>query len=170
MRAEADALTKGPQALTPVGEHRENGMRTRPWELCLVLLAVCLPSGAQTIYTCKPATGALRYQSAPCTGDARSQGTREYTPIVNDPAAAARLREIEAQMAQRRAAAAYGGASVSRRRRVAASRGDPRTRQRFACETAKQSRQATLDRVGLKRTLALLRGLDARVAQACLGI
>lgn len=95
--------------------------------LVMVLAAVALPVGAQTVQKCIDASGLERWKRANDARNAASRSAFQSTP----PRASA---------------------SESRHSR---------------CEAAKQHRDAQLERLGLRRTHADLRRLDAPVHEAC---
>ncbi len=132
--------------------------------LCVVMLWIAglVGAHAQTIYKCRAAGGALRYQSAPCAADAKTESTRDYAPIVDSPQAARHAQDAERSTQSSRTTPGY------RTNYPAASAADDRRAQRRrACVAARDDRETTLERVGMRRTGTLVRQLNERVARAC---
>jgi hypothetical protein len=136
----------------------------RPWMALAAagLLAVGEPTGAmaQTIHRCVDARGHVSLQSQPCGPGQSESRAVHYEPIVDSPAAAARLRRIEQDMEARRRAASMSGSSNW-------SAGGTTATSDNGCETAKRHRAAILEQVGLRRTYDLLQKLDETVREAC---
>jgi hypothetical protein len=131
--------------------------------------ALALWSGlaaAQDIHACRDARGQVSYQTGPCGPGTRLEQTRTYQPIRDDPAAAARVRQAEAEMNSRaRQRRSPGNGHVV----IASTQPDARAAQRAECAAARSRRESVLASVGLKRTYALLQQLDDAVRTACKG-
>ena len=118
---------------------------------------------AETLYHCRDRHGVSVYQDAPCAGDLRAIDSRSFARAAVDPALAAQT-EAARQSLERRAIESLRAARLSgvRQRRLAHAADDP-------CKAAKGRRDATLKRVGLKRTYDQLSQLDGDVWDACKG-
>lgn len=115
-----------------------------------------------TIYRCIDRHGGVSYQDTGCSPEQRIAEVRRFTVQGIDPALAARSRAITEEMDRR---------NRGDGRRIAVARGGARKpAPPSACETAKRSRKATLDRVGFKRDFALLSRLDNEVWDVCKGL
>lgn len=138
---------------------------------CLALLLAAVMGAptasdveAPTVRKCVDALGHVTFTSAACGSGQRLEGRYDATPDAPAPAAAG-TRSSEGA-APRRAAAP---------RTVPEPRGASRPRTRGSagpsparrCQAAKERREATLRRVGLKRSFDLLRRLDDEVWAAC---
>lgn len=141
---------------------------------CVLALQFASAADAQTLYKCISRAG-VSYQQTPCPPAARTARAIETTP--EPPPTAAELAARDKKARQDRAESTYlahmaatdriaaidrGSASRSMRRRASS-----RSRSETACQTAKAKREHTLQRVGLDRTIDLLRRLDGDVAEAC---
>lgn len=129
----------------------------------------CLPDAqAQTIHRCLDANGRVTLQTAACAAGERLLSSRNYLPPADDPEAARRLRRIEAEMGRRHARAAAVQLRQGARRRNArkVSRVAPASAAE-RCQDARRRRERAFARVGLDRTFALSRRMDAEVAAAC---
>ena len=134
----------------------------------LILLAYiaifALPTAqatVQEIHTCIDAKGIKSYQNAPCDPGQRTASVRSYAAKPDDPALAARSAAIQQEMDRRNRPS--GKASVVRTANRRPSGPTP-------CQAAKAKREATLKRVGLKRTYDLLSRLDSEVWELCKGL
>lgn len=127
----------------------------RRWGLVLALWSTY--ATAQGVHKCVTPTGLVSYQSEPCTGNTREAANWEAPP---DPPPSVRppvsSSTPEGGRSREHRSAGSGRAHVVRNA--------PRP---SACEMAKADRDATLERVGLKRTFDLLSRLDEQVRKAC---
>ncbi len=133
----------------------------------LILLAYivifALPTAqaaAQEIHTCINAKGIKSYQNVPCEPGQRTASVRSYEAKPDDPAVTARSVAIQQEMDRRNRPS--GKPTVVRtapRRPVGPT----------PCQAAKAKREATLKRVGLKRTFDLMSRLDSEVWDVCKG-
>lgn len=149
--------------------------RRRPGRHGLILALASLASvivgsppvvQAQTIHRCLGADGQVALQTMACAAGQRLLSSRDYPPPADDPEAARRLRRIEAEMDRRHARAAVQSRRVARRNVRRDSRAAPvSTAER--CRDAHRRRERAFARVGLNRTFALSRRMDAEVAAAC---
>jgi hypothetical protein len=133
----------------------------------MTLLSAVDLAHSQTIYTCRDVNGRTSYQTDPCAPGAKATAVKSYAPIHDDPHAAARLRQTEAIMNSRAIKPSYVNYGQINN---AVTQPDSRAVQRAKCNAAKLNRDATLERVGLRRTHTLLRQLDADVNLACKGV
>lgn len=151
--------------------------RRRPGRHGLILALASLASvivgsppvvQAQTIHRCLGADGQVALQTMACAAGQRLLSSRDYPPPADDPEAARRLRRIEAEMGRRHARAAAvqlrQGARCRNARKV--SRVAPASAAE-RCQDARRRRERAFARVGLNRTFALSRRMDAEVAAAC---
>lgn len=112
---------------------------------------------AQSVHKCVAPTGAVSYQSGACTGNSREAANWEAPsdpPPSGPPHPSSSKPEGERSLEPRSA----------RADRTHLVRDAPKP---SACEIAKADRDATLERVGLKRTFDLLSRLDEQVRKAC---
>lgn len=114
------------------------------------------------IYRCADAKGMSAYQNMPCDPKQRTLSVRAYDAKPEDPALTARTTAIQQEMDRRN--------RPSGRTSVASASPARRTTGPTPCQTAKAKRDATLKRVGLKRTYDLLSRLDSEVWEACKGL
>ena len=132
----------------------------------LALIAACLlpaaHAAAQEIHVCIDAKGAKSYQNAPCASSQRTAAVRSYEAKPEDPAIAARSHAIQQEMDRRNRSS--GKATVVRSGSARRAAGPT------PCQAAKAKREATLKRVGLKRTYDLLSQLDSEVWDVCKGL
>ncbi len=133
--------------------------------LPLALIAACLihvgQAGAQDIHICIDGRGVKSYQNAPCATGQRTAGVRSYAAQPDDPALTARSIAIQQEMDRRN--------RPSGRATVVRSSSPRRAAGPTPCQAAKAKREATLKRVGLKRTFDLLSQLDSEVWEVCKG-
>lgn len=125
---------------------------------CAITLAFYIPpraAQAESLYRCVARTGAVSYQTQPCSSDQRLDRIVDYQPVAATIA--------EAAPVQPRAEAR------PRRRTTARAVRSPRHRASAAqrCQAAKAKREATLRRLGLRRTYDQLSQIDADVRGAC---
>lgn len=129
-----------------------------------VLVFTCAPVSAQTIYKCTGADGVPAYQSSPC-GNGLGMQT-QWQPLAEPGEADAKARaELEARIERDRQSVRAHNAK--RHKASGASGSRVRARNATACDAARARREATLQRVGLKRNFELLRKLDDAVFNAC---
>ncbi len=137
--------------------------------LPLALIAILLlhvgqaaaQTGAQDLHICVDAKGMKSYQNAPCAAGQRTAGVRGYAMQPEDPSLTARSLAIQQEMDRRNRSSGRATAvhSSSPRRPAGPT----------PCQAAKAKREATLKRVGLKRTFDLLSQLDSEVWEVCKG-
>lgn len=124
--------------------------------LLALLLSLGGTSHAQVLNRCMAGSGAVSWQSTSCDRGSRQVRSIAYTPDVPTAALTTTPRSVKADR--------KSGSSRRSSYRVSArqvqSRRDP-------CTKAKDHREATLERVGLKRTYDLLSRLDADVRRVC---
>lgn len=129
----------------------------------IFIVSILLPAAqaaAQDIHTCIDAKGIRSYQNLPCDPGQRTASVRSYEARPEDPALAARSAAIQQEMDRRNRPS--GKATVVRTANRRPSGPTP-------CQAAKAKREATLKRVGLKRTFDLLSRLDSEVWDVCKG-
>lgn len=124
-----------------------------------LIAAVFLFAGnaqGQMLHKCVSGSGAVSWQSAQC-----AQGTHQIRSIVYTPETPAL---VPASVHVRGNAATTPRAAKRSRNRLSTSthRAKP-----DACERARERRESTLERVGLKRNFDLLSKLDADVRAVC---
>ena len=130
-----------------------------------MVLATVTPTSAQTVQKCVGRDGHITITSGACPDGQRQAASYDATPEVMTPERAAELerrrQQDDANSRYLQSLAPRAGGSVPGYR---TTRG---TGNRHGCDTAKARRDATLRRVGLKRTHDLLRRLDDQVYEAC---
>lgn len=141
---------------------------------CAVALQLASAADAQTLYKCI-VRASVSYQQTPCPTAARTVRTIETTPEPRPTAA--ELATWDRKARQDRAESTFLAHMAGTDRLAASSQGSSSGRSRrqgsnhgqidSACQGAKSKREHTLQRVGLDRTVALLRQLDEDVAEAC---
>jgi hypothetical protein len=129
----------------------------------IALLILTPAAGAQTIYTCRPATGPVSYQTQPCTASQTQLKTKLYPYIRDLPAPPAETR------ARPRAYQSPTG-DASPAPAMAAQRPSDRTLQRQECSSTKDARARAFEAAGLNRTFDLSRQWDDAVYHACKGL
>lgn len=109
---------------------------------------------AEELYRCISPSGAVSWQSVPCARGARQTRTIAFTPeqVVEVPVSVYRQTKNPPKLRSK------SGYRISTRVR----RPKP-----DACRRARERRESTLERVGLKRTYDLLSKLDADVRRVC---
>ena len=132
-----------------------------PFPLLVWMIVQCPAGAAQTIHTCIDPQGARSVQNIPCGHGSRTVRRREFATPVDSAEATRRRHEVEQWRADQR-----------EREARAVRRAYPSYRPRRApgpspCEAARAQREATLERVGLRRNFDLLRRLDDMVWKAC---
>jgi hypothetical protein len=114
------------------------------------------PMPVPMVYRCVDASGGVSLQSQPC-----GPGQRTTRAVPAPP---------EREPIRPRTVARSAPSSSHVYNTFHVPQADPRAAQWMACAAARQNRDATLARVGLKRTYDLLQQLDAAVNQACKGL
>lgn len=151
-----------------------HGVGTRWLGLALLAsfgAAIGFAAAAQTVRKCLGSDGQLTFTSGACPQGQREAAAYDATPEVLDQERAdalARRHQQEEADSRYLDSLARGssrrGASRSEQARDAG--GGPHGK-RDRCDAARADREATLRRVGLKRSYGLLRRLDDRVYDAC---
>lgn len=132
-----------------------------------ILLLIAFPARAQQVHKCASGDGQVSYQSAPCEAGQRTlqQWQAPPEPVATPPL---RLRLTAPVASSRKASAGPRAGAKPRTRAVPGSViAAENNGGSAACMAAKRKRQDTLERVGLKRTYALLQRLDNAVWRAC---
>ena len=131
--------------------------------LAMWLLAAAAPARAQTVQKCIAADGHVSFTSGACGAGERLDATYAAVPerVTAGPAAAATARRAAEPGARRRGQQARPPARAPR------SQARPTRAAPDRCQAARDRRERTLARVGLKRTFDLLRKLDDEVWAAC---
>ncbi|WP_028839671.1 DUF4124 domain-containing protein [Thermomonas fusca] len=127
--------------------------------LLIGLLCVLLPHAqAESLYRCVGRDGAVSYQSQPCAARQRLDRVVEYQPepvtVRSGPAPAVSRRQ------PRRYSNGSGGNRIVRASSATASQ---------RCRIGKAKREASLQRLGLKRSYDQLSALDTQVRAVCGG-
>lgn len=127
---------------------------------------VAAPVGAQTVQKCVDADGHVTLTSGSCGAGQRLAARYDAVP---EPAATASVAQADGG---RRAAALPGTAGHAKAGASRAARGGRASASRTRpgpdrCQAARDKRERTLQRVGLKRDFDLLRKLDDDVWNAC---
>lgn len=127
---------------------------------CLLVLLLLLAGNtqAQILYRCVSGSGAVSWQSAVCGQGMRMMKSVEYTPDAPSAVSVPGRVKTVATRSKTRAPAGY---------RVSARTSRATRRKPDACASASDRREATLERVGLKRNYDLLSKLDADVRRVC---
>jgi len=141
---------------------------------CAVALLLASGADAKTLYKCVSRNG-VSYQQTPCPAAARTVRTIETTPEPSPTPA--ELAALDRKARQDRAESAFLSHLAGTDRLATVQRGyapknlrrraDNQSRNESACQSAKATRERTLRRVGLDRTIDLLRRLDDHAEQAC---
>ena len=150
-------------------EHRAPGAGAPIVAGCVLLswlLAAALPVAAQTVQKCIAANGHVTLTSEACGAGERLAGSYDAAPepVTAGTAAAAGTRGGS------RAPARASRTGMATRGTSARVRTATTTRARVQadrCQAARDRRERTLARVGLKRSFDLLRKLDDEVWAAC---
>lgn len=135
-----------------------------------IAVLLSAPAHSQVVYKCVGPKGQVAYQSTPCSANERVQNVYDATPETYSP-----QREAERQRLRRsidegaRRLSTMAGTDRAPVYRPAWSPGPDPNDKRARCVAAKAHREATLERVGLRRTFDLLRQLDGMVWDACHG-
>ncbi|WP_026802485.1 hypothetical protein [Arenimonas oryziterrae] len=119
------------------------------------------------LHKCIAPDGTVSFQDRPCATQSRTAWSRavlpeHVTPDTRRPTGERRQRDPGARIIGRMAGS-DGSTGLTRSSRPAGDR-DPRLAR---CAHAKEQRDTTLARIGLKRTFDLLRALDREVEIAC---
>ncbi len=126
-----------------------------PRRLLVLLLLLAGNSHAQVLYRCVSGSGAVSWQSTGCGQGMRMMKRMEYTPDA--PTVVPVYDHVRATVTKGRSRG-----STSYRVSTRTTRPTP-----DACARARERREATLERVGLKRNFDLLSKLDADVRSVC---
>ena len=125
---------------------------------CLLVLLL-LPAGtiqAQTLNKCVSGSGRVSWQSATC-----GQGTRQIRSIAYTPEVPSIVTTtVQAPVNTARTTRSGRTSNYRVSSRTPRARPDP-------CARARERRESTLERVGLKRNYDLLSSLDADVRSVC---
>ena len=149
-----DPIEQGP-TWVHVGCMALSGIAMRNLMLAVLMLACSPPMQAGQLYRCEAAGGAVSYQARACAAGTRMTRTIDYVAQPDSVPAAFKPAAKGAAAASRRRAPRYSGAAT---RPVMDS-----------CAQAKASREAELERLGLRRTYDDLSRIDAKVRRACRG-
>ncbi|KIJ01480.1 hypothetical protein DGN16_13545 [Xanthomonas citri pv. fuscans] len=122
----------------------------------VVLFVASVPASAQQVFKCVSGTQVV-YQSAPCLGVTAKQWDAQPEP--DNPALRQRLARTAAQLRARNASPVRSGSGTY----VAASS----SKDRYACEVAKEGRRAAYEAAGVHRSFALSSYWDNAVQDAC---
>lgn len=126
--------------------------------LLLVASVLALPAQADSLYRCIARDGAVSYQSQPCAARQRLDRVVEYR---TEPLAARSGPAPEVSRRQpRRVASGGGGRMLHTGSMSTASQ---------RCRAGKARREASLQRLGLKRSYDQLSALDTQVRAVCGG-
>lgn len=134
--------------------------RMLPFALIAIYLLYEPCAMAQEIHICIDAKGIKSYQNLPCTSDLRTASVRIYVSKPEDLALTARTTAIQQEMDRR---------NRTRGKAVVVRTASNRRAGPTPCQAAKENREATLKRVGLKRNFDLLSRLDSEVWERCKG-
>ena len=123
-----------------------------------ILFGLCpaIASGGQ-LYKCVGASGEVTYQASSCGSGQRTVRTVYFEPDPAPPAAGGLATVKPVHTSTRRSAGARQSPARIQKPRPS------------ACDKAKAKREATLQRLGLKRTFDDLSRMDAGVRAACTG-
>lgn len=127
------------------------------WRCSLVFALWSTYAMAQGVHKCVTPTGAVSYQSESCSGNAREVTNWE---APSDPSPPGPQNPSSSRPGGERSA-------VHRSVRPGRARIFRGASRPSTCEMARADRDATLERVGLKRTFDLLSRLDEQVRKAC---
>jgi hypothetical protein len=124
---------------------------------CLLALLLLLAgnANAQTLYKCVSGSGAVSWQSASCAQGMRTMRSLAYTPEAPIAMPASSSAPVKA-VGRSRPRSGYHRVSARAQRL-----------KQDACVRARERRESTLERVGLKRNYNLLSKLDAYVWRVC---
>lgn len=109
-----------------------------------------------SVYRCVDRAGGVSLQSQPCGPGQRT------TRVVSAPPD---MEPIRPRQANRSVASSQAGYNT-----IQYQQEDSRAGRMAACAAARQQRDGTLERIGLKRTYNLLQRLDEMVNEACKGL
>lgn len=131
----------------------------------IALLILSPAAGAQTIYTCRPASGPTSYQTQPCA-TAHTQVKAKLYPYIRNPTPPAPARQPwRPTTSGYQSTSAYTPSSAT-----ATARPTDRTLQRQQCAQTKDARTQAFEAAGLNRSFDLSRQWDDAVYQACKGL
>ncbi|MGY1457579.1 hypothetical protein ACW5F0_02870 [Luteimonas sp. A534] len=138
------------------------------WLALLLVVGVAMPgsiapAAAQTVQKCIDADGHVTFTSGACADGHLLANTYDAVPEPAANAAAARPvpQQRQTGASSRSATTARTGSRTTRPARTTTRGKSDR------CQAARDRREQTLRRVGLKRTFDLLRKLDDEVWAAC---
>ena len=147
---------------------RPRSRRLRALVAAAMMAAASAGVGAGTVSKCLGAAGEVAFTSGECPEGTRVAATYDATPEPERPTSDGGRRSGN-NAASSGSAARAGPAPRAAPRRARARAGGSASSSRSRCEAARAKRDATLARVGLKRTFDLLRKLDDEVRAACGG-
>lgn len=142
----------------------------------LVMLVLGLPGAGRSQQTgelrkCVSPGGVVSFQQQPCAAGSRQTFSRPYVAEPPPTVEQLRARAAREQAARAESAELSRRAGTSRQYRAPTGTGTlhrvAMAKDDAACQRARRHRDATLERVGLKRTYDLLRSLNDEVARAC---
>ena len=129
--------------------------------IAVVLSVVMFPAVGQTVQKCVDGKGHVTLTSGACPQGQREAASYDATPERVTPEQLRRQAEMERWQAAQQQRRVAQGATVYHAPRA---QGQSRHQR---CEAAKRWRDAEIERVGLKRTHAMLRSWDDYVYQQC---
>ncbi len=123
------------------------------------------------LYKCVTARGAVSIQNAPCPSASKTVWKRGTAPEFESAGTRRRQAAIlQQQSADARALSRQAGTDRANEPNFAMRNPTEREQRLANCVAAKRNRETVLAQVGLKRTYALLQGLDETVYRACKGL
>lgn len=133
--------------------------------------AIGFAAEAQTVRKCLGSDGQLTFTSGACPQGQRETAAYDATPQLMDreraDALARRHQQDEANSRYLDSLARGSNRRGASRRERARDAGSGPDGKRDHCDAARANREATLRRIGLKRSYDLLRRLDEQVYDAC---
>ncbi len=123
------------------------------------------------LYKCVAPRGAVSIQNAPCPAASKTVWKRATAPEYES--ASTRQRQaatLQRQSADARALSRQAGTDRASDAGLTFRNPSEREQRLANCAESKRNREAVLAQVGLKRTYALLQGLDESVYRACKGL
>ena len=134
-----------------------NGPRLPRSLITAALLFLAGQASAQTVQKCIAASGHITLTSGACGAGERLAARYDAVPEAAPTHAPAAKPSVSAEPVRRKSSVSRPSSSPAPRSR---RRADP-------CQSARDRRERTLERVGLKRDFNLLRRLDDEVWAAC---
>ena len=129
----------------------------------VVLLMLCVGSaGAQVIYKCRDAKGAMAYQNAPCPPDAKAIQAKVYDTGTPSNAALWQAYNAKKEMDARNAAMHSGGYAVR-----SSANPTERDQQKERCRLARAAWQRGIN-AGVPNDVGI--GLSRAATDACFGL